>query len=383
MMWRCSASPLSPWWWLPVAVGAVALVPTALAYWLAPPRASTLDHPRASIPVWLFALAAATSALGVPPLRPYAPLAVLLLLLAWAAQETVRWRTKARLALRGDIARNRLTRAVGESLRLVAIFAGWVALDTLARHAAVTGVLADGDGGYGRHYSGLADVARARGKSGARRGRVAFRDHSVAPPARSNRSRVRPARVLAAPRSTLLVHSAFESSRALRELAVARGARALARRSGQTMDLPTTRYRSRRCPPRAWAARSLGRRTRSACAGEPADRGLLRSAGGGYRGRLDPAMTTESTEIRRTAASESDACVRRDRSTHASARHVAHSTRRLWMSVIERRNPASATGSTRCGCATPVDSGVRRGGRGRLRPSRGGADPGSFHVLAA
>ncbi len=133
--------PLGPWWWLPVVVAAVALVPTTLAYWLAPPRASTLEHPRASIPVWLFGLAAAVSALGVPQLRPYAPLALLLLVLAWVAQEAVRWRAAAPLKLRGDLARNRLTRAAGESLLLVAICAGWVALDALARRSTVTGML--------------------------------------------------------------------------------------------------------------------------------------------------------------------------------------------------------------------------------------------------
>jgi choline dehydrogenase-like flavoprotein len=230
--------PLSPWWWLPVVVAAIALVPAALAYWLAPPRASTLEHPRASIPVWLFGLATATSALGVPQLRPYAPVALLLLLLAWGAQEAVRWRATAPLELRGDIARNRLTRAVGESLRLVALCAGWVVLDTLARGAAVTGMLPMAMAGMGGIAATL-PVLRAFAAN-----LVRDEEKKLSVVSRWLRRLVRTVLVFVLLgfllfALDLLVHSAFESGRTL-GIWILLAAFGLSLAIGQSSDFPNT-----------------------------------------------------------------------------------------------------------------------------------------------
>ena len=129
---------LSAWWWLPVLVLGIAVIPATLGYWLAPNVGSYRRYPVFSLMAWLVLVAGAAAALHAPHVFGYAGGALLVLLLSWIWQEVARWgaikdsSTIAAAQKVGSIVRNRLSLALGEALVLFAALFGWVVLDTLA-----------------------------------------------------------------------------------------------------------------------------------------------------------------------------------------------------------------------------------------------------------
>ncbi len=144
---------LSPWWCLPPLLALFGCAPLAAGYWfvLKDPR----EGVREVVPLllWVVLLVGTVWGLGVPMLRPWAMLSLVLVLLAWGAQEIAGWRTplpdpeRAQRGARDSAAaratlppstvvRNRLSRALGSALFGLAVALGWVVLDSLARAAA-------------------------------------------------------------------------------------------------------------------------------------------------------------------------------------------------------------------------------------------------------
>lgn len=129
-----SLLPASPWWWIPLAVLGLAVLPGSLGFWLTPIGGATGPYPLFPLLAWLTLLAGAVAAFALRAAWPWAALAVALLLLAWVWQELVRWGVPADLSpqARSAVVRNRITRYVGGALVVFLIAAGLVILDGLA-----------------------------------------------------------------------------------------------------------------------------------------------------------------------------------------------------------------------------------------------------------
>ncbi|MFN0125100.1 MAG: hypothetical protein ACKV19_00240, partial [Verrucomicrobiales bacterium] len=126
----------SPWWWLPISLLAVGMLPALLGYWLAPKAGSRRIHPPYPALAWGIVVAGAVAIAALPDMLVPGGLLVLSMLLAWFWQEAARWDAPKEVAKQGVVIRNRLTRALGDVLMLFLAASGWVVLDTLARAAA-------------------------------------------------------------------------------------------------------------------------------------------------------------------------------------------------------------------------------------------------------
>lgn len=126
----------SPWWWLPVAVLGLVILPMKLGYWLAPKNQSYRPHPPHSLAAWVILLAGAAAGLALPGYAKWAGGALLVLAVAWAWQEIARSglseENVRQCRMEGSTVRNRLTRGVGEALVIFAVLLLWVVLDSLA-----------------------------------------------------------------------------------------------------------------------------------------------------------------------------------------------------------------------------------------------------------
>lgn len=161
---------ISPWWWLPLAVLGLWVIPSGLGFWLAARPRSTASISAQALLGWLALIAAAVSALALPGGLVYGAIGIGLLLLAWLWQEVVQWnlprnaRATAPAAAkrsegntgaptqtpadpgqtginpdaRAAIVRNRLSQALGSGLLFLLVAVAWVVLDSLA-HTALAG----------------------------------------------------------------------------------------------------------------------------------------------------------------------------------------------------------------------------------------------------
>ncbi|MEO6739894.1 MAG: patatin-like phospholipase family protein, partial [Chthoniobacteraceae bacterium] len=133
----------SLWWWLPLAMLALVILPMKLGYWLAPKPRSYRSHPPYPLAAWLILIIGASLTLSLPGAGKLVGGAMLLALaLAWIWQEIARRGlseadVKACRA-EGPLVRNRLTRGLGEALALFLMLLLWVGLDSLARTIAET-----------------------------------------------------------------------------------------------------------------------------------------------------------------------------------------------------------------------------------------------------
>ena len=139
MLWHGSVTiTLSVWWWTPFAVLILVVLPAWIGFWLAPRPKTTVSLSLDGLFIWILAIFGAVAVLAGT--REFAlPLsAILVLLLAWIWQELALWgmHSDAHAQERGTIARNRLTRAAGTSVALLAASVLWVLIDTFAAYAA-------------------------------------------------------------------------------------------------------------------------------------------------------------------------------------------------------------------------------------------------------
>jgi choline dehydrogenase-like flavoprotein len=125
---------LSPWWWLPVAATIALGLPIFYAYWLAPRKKGGVPYSVHALLLWVVLLAGAVVALGIPSLRLFGAVGLVILLLAWV------WELLASLDMQpgtdtrtqGVILRARLTYLAGLAVLLFVVTTLWVVLDTLA-----------------------------------------------------------------------------------------------------------------------------------------------------------------------------------------------------------------------------------------------------------
>ena len=141
--WHAVEPLLSAWWWLPLALLLLVIVPMKLGYWLAPKPQSYRSHPPYPLAAWLVLIAGASVTLSLPGAAKFAGGAILIVLgLAWAWQEIARHGLSEKdvksCRAEGPLVRNRLSRGLGEALVLFVAVLAWVALDSLARTIADT-----------------------------------------------------------------------------------------------------------------------------------------------------------------------------------------------------------------------------------------------------
>ena len=133
--------PISSWWWVPVAVAGVAILPMMLGVWLAPKALSSRSYSPYPFAAWLIVSAGAAAGLTSPGGVMWAVPMLVTLALAWLWQEGARHgladSNDHDAGLDGNAIRNRLSRGLGEAIVIFLAMAGWVVLDTLA------GALAD------------------------------------------------------------------------------------------------------------------------------------------------------------------------------------------------------------------------------------------------
>ncbi len=127
---------LSVWWWVPVAIMGLVIIPMKLGYWLAPKNQTYRSHPPHPLAAWMVLLAGTSAALAAPGHGKSAGALLVVLGLAWAWQETARRglseaAEKNRRA-EGSVVRNRLSRGVGEALVIFAVLLIFVVLDSVA-----------------------------------------------------------------------------------------------------------------------------------------------------------------------------------------------------------------------------------------------------------
>ena len=130
----------SAWWWLPVAMLLLVILPLKLGYWLAPKQLSYRSHSPYPLAAWLVLIAGASLGLALPGGTVWAGAVLLVLGLAWAWQEAARWglsdENLRKRRVEGPIVRNRLTRGLGEALVIFLALVAWVLLDSVARTVA-------------------------------------------------------------------------------------------------------------------------------------------------------------------------------------------------------------------------------------------------------
>lgn len=163
---------LSRWWWLPLLALALGVLPATGAYWLSQKAGSYRPYPFLALAAWVVLVAGALWLLQTQGGLAYAGWGVLALLMSWLWQDVARWgiapvnelyaarRHLRRLARRGPVSeaqrdqvrrmaaaarqqagtivRNRLTRALGETVTIFGALVGFVVLDTLAMLVANT-----------------------------------------------------------------------------------------------------------------------------------------------------------------------------------------------------------------------------------------------------
>ena len=137
---------LSFWWWVPLAVLCVAVMPLVIGYWLTPNAGRR--YPILPLLLWVALLGGAVYGLSVPGAALWSSIALGALLLAWLVQEVARWRVdyqdrdapeaadSAPESVPNALVRNRVTRALGAVLIGFAVSILWVVLDSLAQLAA-------------------------------------------------------------------------------------------------------------------------------------------------------------------------------------------------------------------------------------------------------
>ncbi len=129
---------LSPWWWTPIFVLVVAMLPLTIGYWLAPRPGSYRPYPFFALIAWLVMFAGAIFALLLPVGLRYTVGALLALPLAWLWQELARAGALPRGASEaaqlqiGTVVRNRLARSLGSAITIFVALVLWVVLDTIA-----------------------------------------------------------------------------------------------------------------------------------------------------------------------------------------------------------------------------------------------------------
>ncbi|HXC51436.1 MAG TPA: GMC oxidoreductase [Candidatus Limnocylindrales bacterium] len=157
---------LSPWWWMPATALVLGVLPATIAYWLSPKAGSYRPYPYHALIAWVVMLSAAFWMLQLPHGRPFAGAALLVVLLAWLWQDVARWgaapdkelqalrkhfrqvsrrrpltdaekqelwrKEAATRQLLGTIVRNRMTRALGETLTIFGWLLAFVVLDTFS-----------------------------------------------------------------------------------------------------------------------------------------------------------------------------------------------------------------------------------------------------------
>jgi len=136
-----AVTALSSWWWLPLAALGVAVVPCAIAYWLAPKQDTRASFSFFPIAGWITLLAILGLVAGLVSGLFGALIAIVVLLLAAVWLEIARRQLPPSLdpstgetsADAGTVIRNRLTRGLGEALVLLLVCILWVAMDTVAR----------------------------------------------------------------------------------------------------------------------------------------------------------------------------------------------------------------------------------------------------------
>jgi hypothetical protein len=132
---------LSPWWWLPLAVLGVAVVPCAIAFWLPSKQGTHGSFSFSPFIAWVSSLTLLGIALQFVPDAFGVLSAIVILLLAVVWLELARRHLAPNLdpssgetsADPGIVIRNRLTFGLGESLRLFLVCVLWAAVDTVAR----------------------------------------------------------------------------------------------------------------------------------------------------------------------------------------------------------------------------------------------------------
>lgn len=164
---------LSAWWWAPIVALGFGVLPVAVAYWLSQKSGSYRPYPYLALGAWVVLLAGAFWIMQTPSGLAPAGAALVVLLLAWVWQDVARWgaepareldeaqehlarlrrhgsptdaqreevRRKEAIARQqmGGIVRNRLTRALGETIFIFGSLAAFVVLDTLAGLFAMRG----------------------------------------------------------------------------------------------------------------------------------------------------------------------------------------------------------------------------------------------------
>lgn len=130
------AEHLSIWWWLPVAMLILVVVPMSLAFWLAPKEGSNRPHPPYALGAWLLLIVAVGLAIGWTDNDIIGGSLLAALLMAWVWQEIVRRgipaATEREQRNSGEVIRNRLSRGLGESILILLVLLLWVVVDTLA-----------------------------------------------------------------------------------------------------------------------------------------------------------------------------------------------------------------------------------------------------------
>jgi hypothetical protein len=124
-----AVTALSSWWWLPLATLAVAVVPCAIAYWLAPKRDTRASFSFFPVAAYITLLAFLGFVAGLVSGFLGALIAIVVLLLAAVWLEIARRQLPPNLdpstgetsADPGTFIRNQLTRGLGEALGLLLV----------------------------------------------------------------------------------------------------------------------------------------------------------------------------------------------------------------------------------------------------------------------
>ena len=131
----------SPWCWLPLAALGGAVIPCAIAYWLAPRQGTHGGFSLSPVAAWVSVLALLGFSPALVPDAFWVLIAIVIALLAAVWLELARRRLPPNLdSSSGEasadpalVIRNRLAFGLGESLNLLLVAVLWATVDTLAR----------------------------------------------------------------------------------------------------------------------------------------------------------------------------------------------------------------------------------------------------------